>query len=56
MSPVMIEVIALALVKYGPSVAMALVEIFERKTATRDDWAAVFALARKDYDDYVRSE
>jgi hypothetical protein len=47
------EIIALALVKYGPSLARALVEIFSVENPTREQWDAVFALAEKDYEFYV---
>lgn len=48
------EIIALALIKYGPSLAKALVEIFKVETPTPEMWNAVFALAEKSYDDYIK--
>ena len=42
-----------ALLKYGPALASALVEIFQKETPTREDWDKVFALAEKSYEDYV---
>lgn len=47
-------IIAEALVKYGPTVARAIAEIFEKKTPTLQDWEKVFALAEKSYEDYVK--
>jgi hypothetical protein len=52
MNPTVI-IIAEALMKYGPSVARALVEIFKKDDPTAEDWEKVFALAEKSYDDYV---
>jgi hypothetical protein len=53
MNPATIELIATALVKYGPAVARALVEIFRKPTVTPDDWEKIFKLADRSYDDYV---
>lgn len=54
MTPALIEIIALALVKYGPAVARALVELFSKQTVTAADWDKVFALADKSYEDYTK--
>lgn len=55
MSPALIEIIALALVKYGPAMARALMELFSKPTVTLADWDKVFALAEKSYEDYTKS-
>lgn len=48
------EIIALALVKYGTTLARALVAIFSIEKPTAADWEKVFDLAEKSYDDYVK--
>jgi hypothetical protein len=48
------QIIAMALLKYGPPLAMALVEIFSVETPTKEQWAAVFALAATPYEEYVK--
>lgn len=49
------EIIALALVKYGPAMARQLVALFQKKDAiTPADWEAVFVLAEKSYEDYTK--
>lgn len=53
MTPAAIELIATALIKYGPGVARALVEIFSHPAPTREAWEKVFAMAEKPYDAYV---
>lgn len=53
MSPATIELIATALIKYGPGVARALVDIFSNPAPTREAWEKVFSLAEKPYDAYV---
>lgn len=50
----MTEIIALALVKYGPQMARALYEIFSKPTPTKEDWDKVFAMAEKPYEDYTK--
>ena len=47
-------IIAEALVKYGPTLALALVDLFDKKELTRDDWLKVFQLAEKSYEDYTK--
>jgi len=47
-------IIAEALVKYGPTLALALVDLFQKQEITRDDWLKIFALAEKSYEDYVK--
>ena len=49
------EIIAMALIKYGPELAKALLGLFQRGTPpTAAEWEAVFALAKtKSYEDYV---
>ena len=49
----MIEIIAAALIKYGPQVARALYDIFTKPAPTAEDWNKVFDMAEKSYDDYV---
>ena len=48
------EIIAMCLVKYGPSAARALVALFQKAEPTVQDWEAVFSLCEKSYDDYVK--
>ena len=48
------EIIALALVKYGPALARALVAIFQVANPTSEQWEQVFAVAQKSYDEYVK--
>lgn len=48
------EIVALALVKYGPALARSLMDILSKPTPTPADWEAVFKLAEKSYEDYVR--
>lgn len=50
----MAEIIAMALVKYGPTLARGLLEIFQKDAPTTEDWERVFALAEKPYEDYVK--
>jgi hypothetical protein len=47
-------IIAMALVKYGPVLAKALLDILTAKEPTTAQWDSVFALAEKSYDDYVK--
>ena len=54
MNPTTAEIIAMALIKYGPSLARALVEIFQTETPTPTQWEVVFSYAEKSYDDYVK--
>lgn len=49
-----IEIIASALIKYGPAAAKALYEIFTKPAPTDADWNKVFDLAEKSYEDYVK--
>lgn len=49
-----VEIIALALVKYGPQVARAIYDIFNKPSPTQEDWDKVFAMAEKSYEDYVK--
>jgi hypothetical protein len=48
------EIIALALVKYGPELARALLNLLSVEAPTKEQWEAVFALAEKPYEDYVK--
>lgn len=48
------EIIAMALVKYGPTLARELVNLFQVENPSIDDWNKLFALADKSYDDYVK--
>jgi hypothetical protein len=43
-----------ALVKYGPTVARSINDIFKKTEITPEDWDKVFALADKSYDEYVK--
>ena len=43
-----------ALVKYGPTVARAITDLFRKENITLEDWDKVFALAEKPYADYIR--
>lgn len=54
MNPTTAEIIAMALIKYGPSLARALVEIFQTEKPTPAQWETVFSFAEKSYDDYVK--
>ena len=54
MNPTTAEIIAMALIKYGPAMARSLVEIFQVDTPTAEQWEKVFGLAEKSYDDYVK--
>ena len=47
------EIIAAALIKYGPALARALVEIFQTTAPTPEQWEKVFSLASKPYEEYV---
>lgn len=46
--------IAEALIKYGPTLARGLAELFAKPAPTLEDWEKVFKLAEKSYDDYVK--
>ena len=48
--------IAKALLDYGPAVARALAEIFQKPNPTLEDWEKVFAVSEKSYEDYVKSK
>lgn len=48
------EIIALALVKYGPAAARSLAALFYKKEITMADWEGVFSLAEKSYDSYTK--
>jgi len=39
--------------KYGPDAAMAVKALFAKTDPTEEDWAAVFAQAKKSYDQYM---
>lgn len=49
-----VEIIAAALIKYGPAVARALYDLFSVANPTKEDWDKVFKLAEKSYEDYVK--
>jgi hypothetical protein len=42
------------MLRYGPSLARAVQQIFQKQNPTQADWDAVFALADKSYDDYIK--
>lgn len=46
MSPAAVEVIAGLILKYGPDVAQAVVNLFRQTTVSAADWDAIFALVR----------
>lgn len=46
MSPQMIEIVAGLLLKYGPQVAKAVVDLFSKQQVTAADWEAVFSIVR----------
>lgn len=49
------EIILVALVKYGPALAKAIVDILSKDQVTKEDWDALFEKAQsKSYDDYVK--
>ncbi len=48
------EIIAVALVKYGPTVARELIALFQKQTVELADWERVFALCEKPYEEYVK--
>ena len=50
------EIIAMALIKYGPELAKALLGLFQQATPpTAAQWETVFALVKtKSYEDYVK--
>lgn len=50
----MTEIIMLALVKYGPGFARQVHALFQKKEVTKADWEALFVLAEKSYEDYVK--
>lgn len=55
MSPAIILLIAEALLKYGPALARQYHALFTKTTPPTDaEWEALFKLAEKSYDDYVR--
>jgi hypothetical protein len=43
-----------ALIKYGPTVARAISDLFKKETITPEDWDKVFDLAEKSYADYIK--
>ena len=45
-----------SLIKYGPEVARAIAAIFQKSDPTPAEWEAVFKLAEKSYDDYVKEK
>ena len=48
------EIIAVALIKYGPAVARALFDIFSKETVLKEDWDKLFLqVESKTYEDYV---
>lgn len=49
----MVEIIAFALLKYGPEMARSLIAIFQKQEVTPADWESVFALARTPYQWYI---
>ena len=42
------------MLRYGPGLARAVQQIFQKQNPTQADWDAVFALAEKSYDDYIK--
>lgn len=55
MTPAAILLIAEILLKYGPSVARQFQALFTKNTPpTQHEWDAIFAMAEKSYEDYVK--
>ncbi len=54
MTPALSALILEALIKFGPSVARAITDIFRKETITAADWDKVFALAEKSYESYIK--
>jgi hypothetical protein len=54
MSATQITLIVELMLRYGPSLARAVQQIFQKQNPTQADWDAVFALADKSYDDYIK--
>lgn len=54
MSPATIELIAQILLKYGPDVAKAVYGLFTNPAPTQADWDALWLVASKPYDSYVK--
>jgi len=48
------EIILMALVKYGPNLAKAIYDIFNKPRPTAEDWNAIFALAKQPYESYTK--
>ena len=53
MNPIPILILE-AFVKYGPTVARAISDLFKKEVITSDDWDKVFALAEKPYESYLK--
>lgn len=47
-------VIAKFAIMYGIPAAQELVKLFQLKDPSHEDWAKVFALAQKPYDQYIK--
>ena len=54
MNPTIAVLILEAFVKYGPTVARAITDIFKKEVITSDDWNKVFDLAEKPYESYIK--
>lgn len=54
MNASMVAIVAELLLKYGPGVAMGIVELFHAKEPTLEDWRKVFALAEQPYEEYLK--
>lgn len=54
MDPATIALIIGALARYGPDAVDAIVNVFRKPEPTQEDWAKLFAVARKSYDDYTK--
>jgi hypothetical protein len=48
------QIILLLLAKWGPTLAEAAVKLAKVENPTDQQWAELFAMAEKPYDDYVK--
>lgn len=54
MNPTTTELIIQALLRYGPDVAKAIYALFTNPAPTQADWDALWVIAQKSYDSYVK--
>lgn len=53
MNPTVAALILESLLRYGPTVARAITDIFKKELITTNDWDKVFDLADKSYESYI---